>query len=77
MAALLLGVIMLDSAGLEPKAGKVTERDRAAVAALEGLVGGKTWEEAAAVGEKEKGALYSRLSGAKFDRGWVGGWGRE
>lgn len=61
VAALLLGVIMLDAAGLEPRAGKVTDRDVAAVAALEKLV---------AVGGEagEKMALYKRLSGAKFDR---------
>jgi hypothetical protein len=58
VALLLLGVIMLDAAGLEPKAGKVTERDLAAVAALEGVVGGGL----------EKQELYRRLSGAKFDR---------
>lgn len=72
VAALLLGVVMLDAAGLDPMAGKVTERDLAAVAALErvlaagGSVGGGG--SAGVVGVGEKMALYKRLSGAKFDR---------
>ena len=73
VAALLLGVIMLDAAGLDPMAGKVTERDLAAVAALERAVaaggsggGGGGGGRVGVVGEKM--ALYKRLSGAKFDR---------
>ncbi len=60
VATLLAGVILLDAVCLEPRAGKVTPRDVAAVEALMGRVlGGPSKEE-----------LYKTLSAAKFDREW-------
>lgn len=59
---------MLDAVGLDPKAGKVTARDMAAVAAMEkpGLQVCKGQNQSAKIMTKE--ALYKDLSDAKFDK---------
>ena len=58
---------MLDAAGLDVKAGKVTARDLAAVAALE-TPALQLWEGHGQSHVKSKEVLYNDLSGAKFDK---------
>jgi hypothetical protein len=55
---LLLGVILLDSANLDPKAGKATPLDHTAVEALLSRLPGLSVDD-----------LFASLSKAKFDRG--------
>jgi hypothetical protein len=58
---------MLDAAGLDAKAGKVTARDVAAVAALE-TPALQLCEGHGQGHVKSKEGLYKALSGAKFDK---------
>lgn len=56
VAVLLLGVICADTVNLDPQAKRATERDVAAVAALEKICS-----------DVDRNALYQELSDAKFD----------
>jgi exopolyphosphatase len=58
LARLLLGVVLLDTCGLAPAAGKATGEDLRVAAAL---------RERGGVGEAEGGALYDSLAALRFE----------
>lgn len=71
LSSLLMGVILLDSVGLSPEVGKVSQRDRDAV---QGLLEGTAWAElplesirALNGSRPDPSMLFNLLQGAKYD----------